>query len=75
MKTPSISDAVKSSTAVAPVPKHVSAAHAAIEPTSKQVRLNVEVTQDLHARIKMQALQEKKTVKNLVIEILENHIK
>lgn len=74
MKTPNIADAVKTST-LAPVPKHVTAAHAAIEPASKQVRLNVEITPDLHARIKMQALQEKKTVKNLVIEILENHIK
>lgn len=75
MKTPSIKQlaAANAATAVAaPVAAHVSAAHQAVE-ALETVRLNFDVPKELHVAVKMKAVADGKTMKEVMLAFLRDY--
>ena len=72
MKKASLANATRP-TNIAP---HVIKAHADAEKMSAdKARINVEVDGELHRRLKMKALQEGKTIKEIVIALVKAYVK
>lgn len=71
MKTPSIKSAL-APTDIAP--KHILEAISAIDP-GRAVRLNVEIPFELHNAVKIRAIRDGKSLKEAVIDILNDYIK
>lgn len=69
MKLPNISAQTERPTKAK---RHVEDAHAAAEKQAV-VRLNVELPEALHQAIKMKALQEKRTIKEVVLTLLAEY--
>ncbi len=70
MKTPSIA----TQSARPPKSKHVQEAHAAVE-KEPAVRLNVELPAGLHKAVKRRALEEGRTIKEVVLTFLADYSK
>jgi hypothetical protein len=70
MKTPSIATQAERPTKS----KHVEEAHAAVE-KEPAVRLNVELPVALHKAVKMRAIQEGRTIKEVVLSFLSDYSK
>ena len=41
----------------------------------KEVRINVSVPEEIHYQLKLEALTERKNLKDKIVEILKNHCK
>jgi hypothetical protein len=72
MKLPSLTDRPDRPKTV-PAP-HVVAAHDAVEKTGK-VRLNVDLPEELHRRVKAKAAGEGRTIRAIVLESLATYAK
>jgi putative ubiquitin-RnfH superfamily antitoxin RatB of RatAB toxin-antitoxin module len=71
MKTPRVSSPTERPTKTR---LHVEDAHAAVEKQAL-VRLNVELPEALHRAVKMRALQENRTIRDVVLTLLTNYSK
>jgi hypothetical protein len=73
MKLPTLSQQPDRPKKTAPAP-HVAAAHAAVEKGAK-VRLNVDLPEELHRRVKAKAAGEGRTIREVVLEFLATYSK